>query len=238
MQVKAREKEGAVVLDIEGTIDINASTIVEAVGWVLKNKSPKIVFNFAGVDLVDYIGISVIAVAYKNIINHKGKMRICNVPGHLRNLFNVVGLTRVFTFFDSEDDALRDINGEDKISEILKKNLRRRFKRIPYFSTIEYRPCGMAHQPYYHGKIINLSAIGLFIHSKKIFPVDQVLDTRIYLTPEPSILEVTTKVVWLADQQIQPQEYPGMGLEFYNIDPERQEAIVAFVDKNFAGDQA
>jgi len=236
VKVKAREKKGIVILDLEGSIDINASTIVEAVGWVLKNKTRSMVFNFASVDVVDYIGVSILAVAYKNIINHKGKMRICNVPLHLKNLFNVVGLTRVFTFFSNEDEAIRSLNGEDKISEILKKKLRRRFKRIPYFARIEYRPSGMKHLEFDQGKIVNISAIGLFIHSKNIFPVDQVLDTRIHLFSPEQILEVQTKVVWLADHQIQPREYPGMGLEYHEIGSDQQKIIVDFVEKNFAGD--
>ncbi len=237
MKVKARDRQGVVVLDLEGNIDINASNIVEAVGWVIKNKSAYVVLNFSQVNMVDYIGISVIAVAYKNILNHKGKMEICAVPQHLRNLFTVVGLSRVFTFFETEDEAVNNLRADDKIAEILKKKLRRRFKRIPYYSKIEYREKGSTSSPYYQGKIINLSAIGLFAIAKKIYPVDQILSTRIFISDSSSVMEVDTKVVWVADHQIQPREYPGMGLEFYEIDSQQQETIVNFVNRHFSGSE-
>lgn len=234
VNVRMREKNGAVILDLEGNIDINASNLVETVGWVLKYKSRNLIFNFSKVNLVNYIGISIIAVAYKNILNHKGKLRICTVPEHLKNLFTIVGLKRVFTFFNNEDEALRTIKGEEKISSILKTKLRRRFARIPYFAKIEYKPKRSLYPTLYQGKVINLSAIGLFIISKKIFPVDEILSTQIYFTADPGIIETDTKVVWVADRQIQPSAYPGMGLEFYDISQEIQESIVTFVQKNLA----
>ena len=84
------------------------------------------------------------------------------------------------------------------------------------------------------GKIINLSAIGDFIVAKKIFTIGEILTAKIYLEPKPGFIEVDTKVVWVADHDIQPLEYPWMGLEFYNIDDEKQKEIIKFVEKHLA----
>ncbi|MFA7677678.1 MAG: STAS domain-containing protein, partial [Candidatus Omnitrophota bacterium] len=65
MKIKIREKTDITILDLEGNVDINASDFVEAVGWVLNNKSKNIICNFESVNLVDYVGISLIAVIYK-----------------------------------------------------------------------------------------------------------------------------------------------------------------------------
>jgi Tfp pilus assembly protein PilZ len=48
----------------------------------------------------------------------------------------------------------------------------------------------------------------------------------------PGKIEVETKVVWLVEREIQPQIYPGMGVEFYNISPELEGQIVEFVNRN------
>jgi c-di-GMP-binding flagellar brake protein YcgR len=46
------------------------------------------------------------------------------------------------------------------------------------------------------------------------------------------------RVAWLVDKKIQPQIYPGMGLEFYHIDPLIQEQIVSFVERNLPMDSS
>ena len=85
----------------------------------------------------------------------------------------------------------------------------------------------------YKGRVINLSAIGVFVVARKIFSVGELLYVRIYFKEKPhQVLETDAKVVWIADQKFQPYEYPGMGLEFYNIDKEKQERIIEFVEKH------
>lgn len=232
MKINIREKGDVVILDLEGSIDINSSDFVETIGWALVTKSKNILCNFESINLVDYVGISLIAVAYKNVLNHKGKMKLCNVPGHVQKLFSVVGLDKVFTYYEAEESAIKSFEEEVLFSHILEQQLRRRFKRIPLHNTIEYKQKFSQKDTYYKGKIINLSAIGVFIAAEKVFSIGEILTTRINLAPKPGVIEVDSKVVWEADNEIQPMESPGMGLEFYNINPQVQEQIIAFVEKH------
>lgn len=77
-----------------------------------------------------------------------------------------------------------------------------------------------------------LSAEGVFIVSDKIFSIGDLLTTRMDFQPRPGLIEADAKVVWLADKEIQPEDYPGMGLEFHNITVEKQEKIAKFVEKH------
>jgi stage II sporulation protein AA (anti-sigma F factor antagonist) len=232
MKINIREKDNVAILDLEGSIDINASDFVETVGWVLVTKSKNILCNFEGVNLVDYVGVSLIAVAYKNVLNHKGKMKLYNVATHIRKLFSIVGLDKVFDYYENEDDAIIDFKEEQLFSHILEQRLRRRFKRIPLHNTIEYKQKFSPKDIYYKGKIVNLSAIGSFIIAEKIFSVGEILNTRIHLEPSPGVVEIDARVIWEADKEIQPLESPAMGLEFYNITQQAQEIIIDFVEKH------
>jgi len=232
MKITTREKEDVVILDLEGSIDINSADFVETVGWALVTKSKNILCNFEGINLIDYVGISLIAVAYKNILNHKGRMKLCNVPSHVQKLFSIVGLDKVFTYYENEDEAIKSFTEEVLFSHILEQRLRRRFKRIPLHNTIEYKQKYSPKDIFHKGKIINLSAIGVFLAAEKVFSIGEILTTRIDLTPAPGVIEVDSKVVWEADSEIQPMESPGMGLEFYDISPEVQEQIINFVEKH------
>lgn len=231
MKITVRENQGIAIIDMEGDININASDLVETIGWVLSAKSKDILCNFEGVNLVDYVGISVIAVAYKNVLNHNGMMKIYNVPFHIKTLFSVVGLDRVFEYYDTEEEALCQFEEEKEITQIMRKNLRRRFKRIDLHSEIEYRPMSSC-EDFYKGRILNLSALGMFIIADKIFPVGQFLSARLHLLPNPGIVDVETKVVWVADEEIQPLESPGMGLELCNVSSEIEAEIIQFVEKH------
>lgn len=234
MNIKVREVDEIVVLDLEGNLDINASNFIEVVGWSLMNKSTDILCNFEGVNVVDYVGVSVIAVAYKNVLNHNGKMKLYNIPVHVRKLFAVVGLDQVFERYESEDDALQSFKDDTKISQILKKQLRRRFQRIAVRRDIEYKQKFSPKDTFFKGKMIDLSALGMFVIADVIFSMGEIVSTRLHLLPVPGIIELDAKVVWVADKEIQPTEYPGMGLEFYNISSEQQQIIIDFVEKNFA----
>jgi len=233
MKIRVREKDGVSILDLEGNLDINASNFIEEIGWSLMHKSKDILCNFEEVNLIDYVGVSVIAVACKNVLNHKGRIKIYGAPSHIRKIFAVVGLDKVFEYYVTEEEALHAFKEEEIISEIMEKKLRRRFKRVMLRGTIEYRPKGSS-EPFYEGKFLNLSGVGAFVIGEKTFPVQELLSIRLHLMPKPGIIEVEAKVAWVAGREMIALESPAMGLAFYDIDPQTQKTIVEYVEKNFA----
>ncbi|MCX5715249.1 MAG: PilZ domain-containing protein, partial [Candidatus Omnitrophica bacterium] len=82
------------------------------------------------------------------------------------------------------------------------------------------------------GDIVNLSAIGAFIFGCEKFKLGDEVFLRFKLSPTSEELILDAKVVWLADKQVQPHFYPGIGIEFVNIPPDVQEKIFEFVERN------
>ncbi|MFH1504451.1 MAG: PilZ domain-containing protein [Candidatus Omnitrophota bacterium] len=232
MKIEVRKKEDIFILDLIGNIDINASNFVEKIGWIISNKGKNIICNFEEVNLIDYVGISMIAVAYKNILNHGGKIKLYNVPAHLKNLFSIVGLDRVFIYYATEDQAIESIKEEKRINQISEAQLRRRFERAPANITIEFKRQILNTDLFFKGKILNLSAIGAFVVCEHIFPLNDLLNLRMHLVPKPGILNIDAKVIWISDKQLQPRDFPGMGFEFYGISAQTQKNIIEFVEKN------
>ncbi len=230
MKINTREKNDVIILDLEGDIDIDAGNLLENTGWIMGSKTNKLILNFENVNLVDYVGVSLLAVIYKNTLNHQGKMEIYNVPGHVKRLFSIVGLDRIFTYHNSEEEAIRTIAQERPDKD--QQPLRRRFKRVPINLEIKYRPKISQEKEWRKGKIINLSGDGVFVSTRELFPVGQNLETIIALTPKPGLLEIDARVVWLSDKDLQPNDFPGMGLEFENIKGEIQKMIITFVEKH------
>jgi len=232
MKIKIKVKEGVGILELVGNIGIDSSDFVETVGRVLNHQTKDIICNFESVNLVDYVGVSLISVIYKNVLNHKGKIELYNVPSHVMRLFSIVGLDRIFKFHTSQEQAMEAIKHEREMEQLESEPLRRRFERIPFKATIEYRQKLLEDEPFCEGRIVNLSVDGVFIVCDKLFSIGDLLATRINLQPQPGIIEADVKVVWLADEEIQLEDYPGMGLEFCNITSGKQEKIAQFIEKH------
>ncbi len=232
MDISIRKNNGVVILDLIGDIDINASNLIEKVAWCLQNGVFDILCNFENVNLIDYAGLSALAIAYKNVLNHQGRVKFINVPLHIKNIFSLACLDKFFEIYDSEELALNSFKEDKVILEIQKKQLRRRFKRLSVNVKAEFKSKFSYHDIYQEGKVFNLSAIGVLIFCKRVCPLNDILKLKLFLLPKPGVIEVDAKVVWLVHKELQPQLYPGMGVEFYNIEPHLQEAIVDFVNRN------
>lgn len=229
MPIRIREVGNINVLDIDGRIDINSSDLIETIGWLTNTGKVNIILNLENVDLVDYSGLSVLAIAYKNVVNHKGKLKFLNVPLSVIELFKLVKLDMVFEAYTDEESAVNSFYGQ----EVDRLTLRRRFKRLDINLSVKYKISGDQKKPkMFEGKVLNVSASGLYIFTPYIFPINSIVDMQ-FIMPDTHVdLEATGRVLWHGDKDLQPHSYPGMGVAFTHLTPEKEKAIVGFIDKN------
>lgn len=230
MNIRVREAGSINIIDIEGRIDINSSEIIEIIGWLLKNSGKDILLNFDKVDMVDYSGISILAIAYKNVINHSKKMKFCNVAIHIEQLFSLVRLDSIFEIYKDEETALKEFY---LAAPIDKKQLRRRFTRLDV--SIEMEFCAVrdlkSKGAWQTGKLLNLGGDGIFLYTKKLLPIGEDVRLKIDLHKGKPV-EIEGLVVWLADKSLQPQSYPGMGIHFKDMPKQSQDRILEFINRH------
>ena len=179
--------------------------------------------------MVDYNGLSILAIAYKNILNHKGKLKFINVPLSAIELFKVVKLESVFEVYENEEAAVNSFFSQ----EIDKLTLRRKFPRLDLHLSVKYKLIGSQKKPkLFDGVVLNLSAAGLYVYTSYTFPINSMLAMEFGIPGSPKSLEATGRVSWLADKEIQPHEFPGMGVSFAHLTSQKEKAIVDFIDKN------
>jgi anti-sigma B factor antagonist len=230
MSVRIREVENITILDIDGPIDINSSEVVETVGWLVNTGKLNLIMNLENVDLVDYSGLSILAIAYKNVLNHKGKMKFIRVPLQVIELLKIVRLDSVFPVYPDEESAIKSFGEAD---EPEKSHLRRKFTRLDIHLGVKYKIAGSQKRPkIFDGRVLNISAAGLYVYSPYTFPINTMLDLEFDLPNEPSTLEATGVVAWLADKELQSHSYPGMGVAFVHLTSEKERAIIGFIEKN------
>lgn len=229
LEIRKRFHNDVAILYLTGDIDINSADLIEETGLLLKEGSKKILCNFNGVNLVDYNGLSILAIAYKNVINKKGSIKFCDVPSHVKELFKSTRLNVVFEIYGDEKVALNSFN----VSSIVDKlHLRRRFKRIETHMKARFSPGLSGEGKLFTGNIFNLSGEGLFIFTKHTFPPGSQLYIELPIKEKGRFLPVMGTVIWLADKEIQPHCYPGMGIQFTDIDKFTQQKIVEFIEKH------
>lgn len=234
MEIRARQKGSIIVLDLSGRIDVDAANFVEVVGQCLRDGYSDILCNFEGVDFIDYMGISVIVIGYKEVINHNGRIKFANIPAHLKGVFVIAGLERVIDVYATEEAAMSSFK-EDKVIENIKRmQLRRRFKRLPIDIKIELKDKYDKGASCVSGELLNLSGVGAYIYGCGQYKLGDTVMLRLKLPPKSEEIELDARVVWLPDKQVQPHSYPGIGVEFYNIDPGVQQKLVEFIEKNLS----
>jgi len=229
MEIRKRFFKNIAVLYVSGNIDIDAAELIEETGRLVKEGITKVLCDFTNVNVMDYSGLSIMAIAYKNITNQDGVLKFCNIPQHIKELLKAARLDLVFDIYDDEEGALRSFDLTDKVDRL---SLRRRFKRIDIGIPVKYKLGIATDSTFYRGKVLNISGEGLFIYSKKTYPASTPIYLEIELGTGHETIMLMGDVVWLADKSLQLHSYPGMGIKFSAIDPKAQEKVIDFIDKN------
>jgi len=229
MPARFRESGNIAILDIEGSVDINSSDIIESVGYLLNSGKTNFIFNLENVNLVDYSGLSVLAIAYKNVLNHKGKARFIHVAMQVMELFKMVKLEGVFETYADEESAVKSFyEGSEELA-----HLRRKFKRLDMHLKVKYWIVGSQKRPkVFEGEVVNISAAGLCIFSKYTFPVNSQLEIELIHRGKTKFIDASVRVIWIADKELQPHFYPGMGVAFVHLAQENEKLIIDFIDRN------
>jgi anti-sigma B factor antagonist len=234
MEIKIRQNNSVVILDLAGRIDVDSANLVEVVGQLVHDGYNDILCNLEEVDFVEYMGISVIIIAYKEIVNNRGRMKFCNVPTHLRNIFCIAGLDKIIDIYINEEEAINSFKEDKAIENIKKMQLRRRFKRLPIDIKIELKAKHLRSPVCLKLDVLNLSGIGAYIFGCDKFKLGDEVILKMKLPPKLKELELEAKVVWIPDKQVQPHDYPGMGVEFLRLPTDIQQELVAFIERNIS----
>lgn len=234
MEIRARQRGSIIILDLSGRIDVNSANLVEVVGQCLRDGYNDILCNFEEVDFIDYMGVSAIVIAYKEVTNNNGRMKFVHIPAHLKGVFSIAGLDRVIDTYATEDIAINSFREDKVIDNIKKMQLRRRFKRLPIDIQVELKEKYEKGAACQKGELLNLSAIGAYIYGCSQFRLGDGIILKIKLPPKNEEMDLEAKVVWLSDKQIQPHSHPGMGVEFCNTPAPVQQKLIEFIERNLS----
>ncbi len=110
MELNTRERDGIVIIEVSGEVDLyNAPTLKEEIQKLVEQEKYKIIMNLDRVSYVDSSGIGALISSYSNLKKFQGSMRISNVAGSVRKVFELTKLTSFFDIDDDEEQSLAAI---------------------------------------------------------------------------------------------------------------------------------
>ncbi|RJP29690.1 MAG: STAS domain-containing protein [Candidatus Omnitrophota bacterium] len=234
MEIRISVKRNIIIMELIGKLDADSANLIEAIGQCLHDGYGEFLLNLEAIEFIDYLGMSALVLAYKEIINSKARIKVANIPAHLKNFFVVTGMDKVVDTYASVDLALESFKEDQAIENIKKMQLRRRFKRLAIDIKIDMKPKMSASPACYQADILNLSAIGAYVYGCDQFQLGDELTLTLKLGVDPKEMHLKAKVVWMSDKQVQNQLHPGMGIEFLDISKQDQDKLLAFIDKNLS----
>lgn len=100
--------DGAVVVRLRGELDHHVAEQIrdEIDQQLAENRYRALVISFRGTEFMDSSGLGLILGRYRTIMQHQGRMALCEVSPSLRRLFELSGLLKILPVFGSESEAL------------------------------------------------------------------------------------------------------------------------------------
>ena len=107
MEVRSFEKEGVVVFQVDG--EINISTSPELKKFYEKHKPKKIVIDLGEVAYVDSSGLATLVDMLKRTKMQGGVMSLTGMSIKVKSLFEITKLDKLFLICRSQDEAVSRI---------------------------------------------------------------------------------------------------------------------------------
>ena len=95
------------IVDVKGEIDVyTAPKLREKLIELVSEGSYDVVVNLEGVDFLDSTGLGVLVGALKRVKAHEGSLSLICSQDKILKIFKITGLTKVFTIYSSEEEAV------------------------------------------------------------------------------------------------------------------------------------
>jgi anti-sigma B factor antagonist len=94
------------VLAVKGEVDVyTAPRLREKLVELVSQGKYQIIVNLEGVDFLDSTGLGVLVGGLKRLRSHEGDLGLVCTQSRVLKVFEITGLTKVFSIYDSVDAA-------------------------------------------------------------------------------------------------------------------------------------
>lgn len=110
LRINVRDSAGLPVIELGGELDAyTCSRLRDTMIEVISAGRSVVVVSMLKVEYIDSSGLGTLVGGLKRASEHNGKIAIVCTNPQIRKVFEITGLFRVFPLYDTEEEAIRDI---------------------------------------------------------------------------------------------------------------------------------
>ena len=110
MDISEDRKAGAVILALSGKLDATtAKTFEEKILQVISSGAQRLIVDLSLLEYVSSAGLRVFLLAAKRLQPTNGKISLCGLQDHIRQVFDLAGFSSIFSIYSSRDAAIKDL---------------------------------------------------------------------------------------------------------------------------------
>jgi anti-anti-sigma factor len=107
MEISEEHVGGTCVVTAKGRLDGSASAaFAERIGNLITAPNPKLLIDFAGVDLVTSAGLRAVLLLVKKVKAAGGRFALCSVQDSVREVLDITGFTGMFSIYRARADGI------------------------------------------------------------------------------------------------------------------------------------
>jgi anti-anti-sigma factor len=107
MTVTVENADGIQVVALEGRLDsMNASSVEGELNGLVTAEHNRVVVDMAKLDYISSAGLRVILVMAKQVKQVSGKLVLCGMQSHIREVFEISGFLSILTVVETRGEAL------------------------------------------------------------------------------------------------------------------------------------
>jgi anti-anti-sigma factor len=110
MDISEDRKADAVILGLSGKLDATTAKAFEnKILSVIDSGVQQLVIDLSQLDYVSSSGLRVFLLAAKRLQPTNGKMSLCGLQDHIRQLFDLAGFSSILSIYGSREEAIKSL---------------------------------------------------------------------------------------------------------------------------------
>jgi len=107
MHIAEQFKEGTLIIGLRGRLDTNTSEPFEQrIMAVIDAGNHRLVVELTELDYISSAGLRVLLMAAKRLKNEGGRLALCGLKDHIREVFEISGFLKILTVVDDVDAGI------------------------------------------------------------------------------------------------------------------------------------
>ncbi|MGL4410423.1 MAG: STAS domain-containing protein [Zoogloea sp.] len=98
------------VLSLNGRLDSATSSQLEkSIQGIFQAPGTRLLMDFAKLDYISSAGLRVVLMAAKRAKNEQGRLILCSLQAHVKQVFEISGFLKILEVSDSRDTAISQL---------------------------------------------------------------------------------------------------------------------------------